>query len=190
MTTIQGGIPLASAREITPQLHQLHDLKETDPERWESMQRTLQTLHEGPSAAERAAQLAKQRAVPVHSVYRVNGEIVAIHQTGGGTTSTNAAGGARNIPGQGDAATVGWERGLRGDALNDFVADHITANLKKKYGSALTIETYDNAASAPTTGEMQDEMFGITSQRDTVPGRMSRVAIDTESWARLLDQYR
>ncbi|WP_422366596.1 hypothetical protein [Pelagibius sp.] len=190
MTTIQSGIPLAEAREIKPQLHRLNDLKETDPERWEMMQRALQTRPEELSATERAAQIAKQRAVPVHTVYRVNGEVVALHQTNGWSTTKNADSSARIVPGQGDADKVGRELGLTGDALNDFVATHMTANLKKKYGAALTVETYPNAATAPSVGEVQDEMFGITSHRDTVPGRMSRVAMDTESWAALLDRYR
>ena len=55
---------------------------------------------------------------------------------------------------------MGRARGLSGDALNDFVADEISANLMRKYGSALSVETYRNAADAPTVGSIHDAMFG------------------------------
>ena len=152
MTTIDARIPVAGLRQVTPPTV---DLKTAGPERWAAMQETMGRLSE-PSPAEIAAQIARQRAEKVHTVYRVNGEIVGTHQHNGWTTfAANGDGRAR-----GDAEAMGRSRGLSGDALNDFVADQIAASLTRKYGSAFSVETYRNAADAPTVGSIHDAMVG------------------------------
>lgn len=184
MTTIQAYTPISKGTGLEI------EAKKASAEMVQRM-KTQASKFAGPSAAERADQLAEQRAVKVHTVYRVNGEIVAMHQTNGWTSAaSNSNSGIRNIPGQGDADAVGRAKGLSGDALNDFVADQIAANLKAKYGSALEVESYDNLSTAPTSGEVRDEMFGITQQQGSLSVTTSRIAMDTEYWAKLLDAYR
>lgn len=183
MTTIQAYTPISKGTGLEI------EAKKASAEMVQRM-KTRASKFEEPSAAGRADQIAKQRAVKVHTVYRVDGKIVAVHQANGWTTSSNSNSGIRNIPGQGDADEVGRAKGLSGDALNNFVADQITANLKARYGSALEVESYDNPSTAPTSGEVRDKMFGITQQQGSLSATTSRIAMNTEYWAKLLDAYR
>ena len=110
------------------------------------------------SAAERAAQIAKQRAEPAHTVYKVGGKVIAMHQHNGFTTFGSSADGGAST----QAKKAGAAQGLTGEALNTFVADAITAALKQKYGAALQVETYRDPATAPSSGAIEDAMFGRT----------------------------
>jgi len=178
MTTVNGPLSITDFTTF-----KAAPLKAGDPETWGGRERKELDM---PSPTERAAQLAKQRADKAHTVYKVNGKIVALHQAHGGiTTASNSDGRAAR-----EAAEMAEARGLTGDALNDFIADKMTASLQKKYGSALEVDTYSNAAAAPTAGEILDQMFGIERQHGSLQGQTSRVAMDTEHWAQLLEAYR
>ena len=152
MSTIQGGISIAN---MTPLKNQTPiDLKDHP----ELLKRTLEAVthvvESMRTPAEMAAQKAKQDAVEAHSVYRVNGDIVAVHYQDGTSSMRNDAAGAR-----GDAEKIGRAAGLSGDALNDFVAAQMTQALRQQYGSALTVEQYE-PGSAPKRIDLAHEMNG------------------------------
>ena len=180
MTAIPGGIAISRATPLPlPAAQNLENA--LPPERLDRMKRLLNYLANPPGPEERAAQIAEQRAVKVHTVYQVNGKVVGIHEHEGDTTFASSAAAGASVQAKADGAA----RGLSGAALNDFVADRITAALESRYGSSLDVETYRNPAEAPTSGEMQDLMFGRTTADDARPAAASRIAYDPDVLALL-----
>lgn len=172
MTSIHAGIPLAGLTQLT---FPMTDGAQSGSQRSRIPLSEIEDRLAGPSPAERAAQIAKQRAEPVHTVYKVGGKIIAKHQHNGWTTfAANADGGAST-----QAKKAGAAQGLTGEALNTFVADAITASLKQKYGAALQVETYRDPATAPSSGAIEDAMFGRTPTAGPKASPTSLVAYDS-----------
>lgn len=154
-------ISIADARPLTD--FKLFDIKVTDPERWAEIQEQLKKFHDLSSATpeeqaqKHAAQIAKQNAVEVHSIYRANGRVIAVlGRTGGTTTASNADGGVVI-----EAMKEAEARGLTGEALNDYIADRLTEALKAKYGASLRIEQFE-PGTGPNMGQAHVEMFNVT----------------------------
>lgn len=160
-------IPIANLKPLTlpPATRAPIDGKEI----WKKIQ--------GPSEAERAAQLAKQNAVEAHTVYRVDGKIVAVYYQNEWTLSVTGGG-----PLKGDAARIGRAQGLSGEKLNDFIADHVTQQLRKRYGAALQVEQYERG-SAPTLGELHAEIFGPRPTQSPPSFTPARVAYSPDTLA-------
>lgn len=182
MTTIPGRMPVANFTRITlPDSARI----QLDPDKFAEMKRLGEEMRRERSPEETAQQIAKQRAVKVHTVYRVDGEVIGAHKRNDWTTfASNTVGDVR-----GNSEQIGLSRGLSGDALQDFVADHITEQLTKKYGDRLTVETYEDAALAPTSGEVNDVMFGRRASYSTPSPSSARVSFDADTFA-LLSRFR
>jgi hypothetical protein len=144
-------LSLSGATLITPTVG---PIQETDPEMLASIRTFQEMLENPPTQADINAQIARQRADKAHTVYFLNGEVIGMQGTEGGTTfKTN--------PGI-DVGALWREaaaKGLSEDGARDYVAEQVGAALKERYGSALTVETYDGAANAPTAGQVEDAMF-------------------------------
>lgn len=161
MSAIRSSIPLAGMKVLP-----LPPLQRRQPEeaaemfkRWEEMR----ALHD---PVESARRIAEQRAIKVHTVFKVDGKVVGIvHRNGWTTFSSNGAG--AGIAGVHETAA---RLGRSGDALNDMLADHSAKGLRSLYGSRLQVERYPDATSAPTSGEVEDLMFG----RASGGGRLNR----------------
>jgi len=144
---------------------------------WQSMIQRVQANSEGLSQEARDQQIAKQNAVPVHSVFRANGKIVAFIGKSGGITSTG---------GLGHVSTAG---------SLDEVAQNVKERLTQLYGN-IQMETYP-AGSGANVGMAGDEMFGRGPQmpspeaafkNDTKTGYMNtRLTFSAESLALFQD---
>ncbi|MFA6012325.1 MAG: hypothetical protein WC799_20215 [Desulfobacteraceae bacterium] len=88
--------------------------------------------------AELDAQVRRQNAEPVKAVFRINGEVVAAMQSYGTTFFSNAIA----LPDEG--------------ALS---VDSVEAALRKRYGSALQVESYPGG-NGPTFGMIFAEVYG------------------------------
>jgi len=165
MTAIPGPRPIsgmtiltlpASARRVTAPKTYAEMMK-----REEELVRQGREIREGS-----AKRIAEQRAIKVHTVYKVDGKVVGIvHRNGWTTFSGSGLGGIAEVH-----ETAG-RLGRTGDALNDMLAKHSTARLRSLYGSRLQVESYPDATDAPTSGEVEDLMFG----RAKAATRLSRV---------------
>ena len=171
MTSIHAGIPVAGLKQVT---FPMIDGAQSGAERSRMPLSGIDERLAGPSPAERAAQIAKQRAEPAHTVYMVGGKVIAMHQHNGFTTFGSSADGGAST----QAKKAGAAQGLTGEALNTFVADAITASLKQKYGAALQVETYRDPATAPSSGAIEDAMFGRTPTGTPKASPTSLVAYD------------
>lgn len=101
----------------------------------------------------------KQRAIKVNTYYKVNGKIIAVVQRNGWSTfASNSDGGNAEA-----IHKLAARRGLSREGLSDLLANHYTASLCGKYGARLEVLHYADAASAPTSGEVFDEMFARQS---------------------------
>lgn len=145
------GIPLqavASANDKKPEnllenddfLAQFDYVGEDAKTFWQNMIQRVQANSEDISQEARDQQIAKQNAVPVHSVFRANGKIVAFIGKSGGITSTG---------GLGHVNTAG---------SLDEVAQNVKDRLTQLYGN-VQMETY-SAGSGVNVGMVGDEMFG------------------------------
>lgn len=183
MTTIQGSIPIAGIREFTfPPVN----LSKSDPDRMASLRSAIELIKNPPSAADQAAQLAKQRSVEAHTVFKADGKIVAVQWQDGTTTFPEGKpdGGASE---RAKAAAAG--KGLFGPDANDLVADAMTEALKQKYGSGLTIEQFETGT-APTRGDLRTEMFGgIDTRTGSLLPLTAPVVFDSDFLA-VLQGYR
>lgn len=142
MTSITG-IPVAGLRQIpmTPNVYMDPELFKTAvPER---------------SEAEHAAQIAKQQAIKAHTIFRVDGKIVAVQEENGWTLFPNSDDGAATSGIKSEAARLR----LAGDAYNDFVADQIERDLRQTYGASLQVQRFE-PGQGPTMGELDFELFG------------------------------
>lgn len=125
----------------------------------------------GQSAEEREAQIARQRAQEVETVYRVNGKVVAMSVRDGGSTFASNADGQFSI----QAYHQGQSYGLSGQQLDEFVSRAVMDAMKSKYGGALSVAEYQSGSGGPNAGEVKDEMFGriATAQSDAVSDKLN-----------------
>lgn len=153
MTAIQNAIPVSAGRALTPPTV---DLSKENPELVAASKKALDAIRNGPSAAEMAAQIAKQAAVEADTVFRVAGKIVAVQWQDGSTLFPGApVDGGANARGREMAA----QQGLDGADANATIVREMTEALRQRYGSALTIDTF-GASSGPTRAQLYPEMFG------------------------------
>ena len=163
MISVSGRSPISSVKVLTLPASARHV---TDPQKYaemmkqeEELERRAQEVREGGPR-----RIAEQRAIKVHTVFKVGGKVVGIiHRNGWSTFASNGIGGA------GSVHDLAARRGLTREGLNDLLADHYTTRLRRMYGTGLQVERYEDAASAPTSGEVEDLMFGRAT------GRLSRV---------------
>lgn len=128
-------------------------------EKWAETLKQIQEGMNGPSPAEREAQIALQRAREVETVYRVNGKVVAMNVRDGGRTFASNADGQPSI----QAYYQGQSYGLSGDQLEEFVSRAVLDAMKSKYGGALSVTQYQAGSNGPNAGEIEDEMLGRTA---------------------------
>ena len=168
MTSISG-IPASSLHQVKPAI---------GPQADEASVRQhfefIKSLERSP--AERAAQIAKQNAVEAHTVYEVNGKIVAVQYRDHTALYTANGDGRHGAQAWKDAMNLG----LKGEALNDFLAGRTEEALRQKYGAGLTVTHYD-AGNAPTAGELHSQIFGNPSKAASVASPNAKVNLDPET---------
>ncbi len=104
------------------------------------------------------AQLAWQNAQPIHTAFRLNGELVGTIGVNTGFTGTKISdGGAFQR-----AVAFAEQTGLSGAAFADYASEKVSQALKERYGASIEVEVFD-PANRPTSGEMHAEMFGAPS---------------------------
>ncbi|MBP2302736.1 hypothetical protein [Azospirillum picis] len=124
--------------------------------------------------ADMAAQLERQNAVPVHSVFRSGGTIVGVLYQNGTVAQPSGTGSV--LP--------------RGSLSLDAYAGRLGAALKAKHGGNLTVEQWRNGG-APTQGQMNDALFrphdrlGVNALQDAVLPR-TNVAFDARTLEAML----
>ncbi len=109
---------------------------------WQSLNQAVMEKAKGPSQEMIDQQIARQNAVPVHSVFRANGNIVAVVNEQGSISSAN---------GLGHVDTTGTP---------DQIAQNVYDRLSQLYGN-VQMETYP-AGSHVNVGMAEGEMFGRT----------------------------
>lgn len=114
------------------------------------------------TAEESYAQLEKQDAVKVHTVFRSGGKIVATYSPEGGTYSSSNAAGAGTLRIMDEVA----KRGLHGKAADDFISTELEKSMKNFYGRSLSVERFKSTAEAPTIGQLNFERTGIDWRLD------------------------
>ena len=168
MTSISG-IPASSLHQVKPAI---------GPQADEASVRQhfefIKSLERSP--AERAAQIAKQNAVEAHTVYEVNGKIVAVQYRDHTALYTANGDGRHGAQAWKDAMNLG----LKGEALNDFLAGRTEEALRQKYGAGLTVTHYD-AGNAPTAGELHSQIFGDAPRTDLIANSNTKVNLDPET---------
>jgi hypothetical protein len=157
-----GRIPLAGMKPLTLPARARVVL---DPDAFAKMKKAADERSRERSPEETAKQIEKQSIVKVHTLYKVDGKIIGVHERNGWTMFLSS-GGVR-----GDADKLALKLGLSGDALNDFLADRMAASLKKKYGVRLQVQHYEDPATAPTYGEVEAAIYG----KQTTDGRFSQL---------------
>lgn len=108
------------------------------------------------------AQLEKQDAVKVHTVFRSGGKIVATYSPEGGTYTSSNAAGARTLRIMDEVVS----RGLWGKAADDFISTELEKSMKNFYGRSLSVERFKSTAEAPTIGQLNFERTGIDWRLD------------------------
>lgn len=135
---------------------------------WQEMCHCVQAKSDGPPQDILDKQIAKQNAVPVHSVFRANDKIVAIVTENGSVTSTD---------GLGPVSTAGSP---------DEIAQRVKERLVQMYGHVQMV-SYPSG-SGINVGMAEGEMFGrgprIPSPDDGfASGKNPRLRISGESLA-------
>lgn len=126
-----------------------HPLKKVTGEELERLKLQASELPPPPSVEEDIAQLKKQDAWKVASVIRVNGKIAVIKYQDAGT----------QLHGPGTRLV----HLIRDQQLNGQNSEAITKRLEKElkstYGASVKVERF-NSENAPTSGDLQIEMYG------------------------------
>ena len=140
-------------------------------DKWAEIFRQNLERMKGQSAEEREAQIARQRAQEVETVYRVNGKVVAMDVHGAGSTFASNADGQFSV----QAYHQGQSYGLSGDQLEEFVSRAVLDAMKSKYGGALSVTKYEAGSGGPNAGQIEDEMFGRTTvaQSSALPDKLN-----------------
>ena len=168
MTSVSG-IPASSLHQVKPAIG-----PQMDDDAVRKMHEFIKSLERSP--AERAAQIAKQNAVEAHTVYEVNGKIVAVqYRNHTALYASNADGGHGS-----QAGKEAMNLGLKGEKLNDFLAAKTEEALRQKYGAGLTVTHYD-AGNAPTAGELHSQIFGDAPRTDLIANSNTKVNLDPET---------
>lgn len=145
------GIPVSMGQEITQKkLMSFEEMAKDNPELLANIRRIDAIWRSPIFIAERVAELERQDAEKVHTVFRKDGKIVATLAREGGLSTLDVSN-HRDIRGIfNEAETLG----LQGEAMYDF----ISKSLEERLG--LPALRFKSAAEAPTMGEFHTEMFG------------------------------
>lgn len=104
------------------------------------------------------SQIEWQNAQPIHTAFRLNGKLVGTIGVNTGFTSSGIPGGPCRVA-YAKANAMADEKGVYGEARNDFVNKQVGDMLKESFGASFEAITYD-PDDRPTSGELDAEMFG------------------------------
>lgn len=154
MSTISAptGVSLANARPISAG-------KPVAPTAAELEEINRRLKSEAEIAADTKIAQERTDAVKVHTVYRKGDKIIGVQYRNGWTSFASNGDADHRF----DAEREGRAKGLKGDALTDYMANRMAETLKKQYGG-IRVETY-SASNAPTHKQISQEMFGAASER-------------------------
>ena len=153
MTDSIKGLPVSHLKSIGEQLRPV-DLRERPALLKSFLDMATSYLDNGRTPAERQDAHDRQLSMKVHSVFRRNGEIIAVHYRGGGTFMRNAA--------------VGASPQNHASMSPEAVVRHMTDVLSRRFGGALDVTTYPEA-DAPTYETVMTEINGRPPHQTAPP---------------------